>query len=265
MIRLLLGRFKEGKALSTLEAALQGRGAPETAIEALKTLQEIGSARSIPAMCLALTHGQEAVRAEVPAALAAVHQRHADNRILEALNAAVLSDRQSEKVRIAAVEALAEVIDARHVGSFLEVLRTPRSPLGVRAAAANALARLGYPELFERLTENYLFDRKSDPQDAIRQWVVRELKALDDPDKLRKLHEIAHGRRRLKYHSFSFERGDPGAIVNLMAQVDPEHAVRFLSHMVDHSTTIISAAAAEALREIKAKHRDAPGANTHHR
>ncbi len=253
MIGLLLNRWKEGKALRTVEAALQGGGAQDEAINAIQTLRDIGSKRSIPTLCLALTHGGEALRAVAPAALAGIHKRHNDNRILEAINTAVLSDRQADTVRVAAIEALGEAVDVRHAASLLEVLKSPRSPLAVRTAAAHTLHRLGYPDLLERLVENYLFERKDDPHGAVRQWVEGELKALDDREKLSKLNEIAHGRRRLRYHSLSSERGDPGDIVHLMAEVDPVQSVRYLSQMADHSTTVISAAAAKALRDIRGK------------
>ncbi|MBM4037225.1 MAG: HEAT repeat domain-containing protein [Planctomycetes bacterium] len=252
MMRALLGRWKESKAIGVIEAAIRAHGPIQPTLDAARGLAEIGSKRSVPALCAALDKGPEALRLEAAAALAAVQKRCPDTRILEALNAAILHERQHERVRVAAVEALGEVVDSRHVGGFLEALKRPSTPLPVRSAAFQALRRLGHAELIERLVENYLFGQARDPQGAVRRWVVAEIKALNDKETLSKLHEIALGRRKLRHHSFSFEAGDPAAVVQLMVEVDPAHAVRYLTHMVDHSTQVVSAAAAKALREIRA-------------
>ena len=153
-------------------------------------------------------------------------------------------------------EALAGLVHARHAGSFVELLKSTRTPLRVRTAAVRALVRVGYPEVVERLVENYFFKRTDDPQGLLRRWVVEQLGRLQDKDKLIKLHEIAHARRKLRYYAMDFEAGDPAHLVQVMAEVDPDHAVRFLGHMVDESTSVISLAAVKALREIRAKHKE---------
>ncbi|HUT37589.1 MAG TPA: HEAT repeat domain-containing protein [Planctomycetota bacterium] len=257
MVGRLLDRWRERKALKSVEGALRGRMATEEALAALRDLPAIASLRSIPTLCLLLTHGQEALRAEACAALAAIYRRRQDQRVLEALNAAILFERQPDSVRTQAIEALAGIVHTRHVGSLIEVLKKATTPLPVRTAALHALERLGYPEVVERLVENCLLARSADSRGELRAWVVEQLKALDDKEKLTKIHEIVHNRRRLRYRAMSVEAGDHATLVQLMAEVDPDHAVRFLGHMVDHSTTIISAAAVKALREIRADQKTA--------
>ncbi len=255
----LLDRWRERKAIRALEGALHGRRPLEEGVKAAQDLQELGTAQSVHALCVALTHGPEALRVVAPAALAAVYKRRHDARILKALNEAVLSEKQAEPVREAAIDALADVVSVRHVGSLIELLKATRTPLRVRTAAVRALARLGYPEVVERLVENYLFRHEEDPHGVVKRWVVERLKELDDSEKLTKLHEIAHLRRKLRYRAVSFEAGHPALIVHLMAEVDPDHAPRFLGHMVDHSTAVISRAAAKALDDIRSKRRAAHG------
>jgi hypothetical protein len=260
MIRALLNRWKEGKAVRSIESAVSGQGRPGEALAAARDLAKVGTKRCVHALCLTLTHGPEELRMHVVAALAAVHKRHNDEQALKALNEAILSDHQADKVREAAIDALAEVVHQRHVGSFVELIKSTRTPLHVRTAAVRGLARVGYPELVERLVENCFFTHEQDPHGAIRRWAVQELRALNDPEKLTKLHEIAHGRRRLRYYSFSPERGDPATVVHLMAEADPDHATRFLGRMMDHSTQVISSAAAKAIAEVRRK-RAAAGAD----
>jgi hypothetical protein len=253
MLRALLGRWREGKAIGAVEAGIRGRGVIAPALDGARRLREIGSKRSVPVLCEALDKGAEALRVEAAAALAAVHKRCPDTRVLGALNAAILTERQPDAVREAAIEALTGVVDVRHEGSLVDVLKKPTAPVRVRAAAIRGLLRHGYPEAVERLAENCLFDAAQDPKGAIRRWVIDELKALDDKEKLSKLHEIVHSRRRLRYRPLRPGSTDPAAVVALMAEVDPEHSVRYLSQMVDDSTKVISAAAAAALRGIREK------------
>jgi len=264
MIRALLNRWKEGRAVRRIESAADGQGRPAEALAAVRDLEKLGTTRCVHSLCLALAHGPEELRVQVAAALAAIHKRCNDERVLKALNEAILSEHQPDSVREAAIAALAGVVHHRHVGSFVEVVKSARTPLHVRTAAVRGLARVEYPELVERLVESYFLTREEDPHGVIRRWAVQELRSLRDPEKLTKLHEIAHGRRRLRYHSFSFERGDPAVVVHLMAEADPEHATRFLGHMLDHSTQVISAAAAKAIAQIRTKRAavqaDAPAA-----
>ncbi|HPD13309.1 MAG TPA: HEAT repeat domain-containing protein [Planctomycetota bacterium] len=257
MIGRLLNRWREGKAAQTIEGALRGAKPPAEAIAAIRELGECGSRASVQVLCLAFTHGPEALRAEAPAALAAVHQREPDERILKALNEAVLSEQQSPAVRQAAIAALAQVVDARRAGGLVELLKSGRTPLPVRTAAVQALKQLHYAELVERLVENFLRSRQVDPRGVMHQWVVEQLKALDDREKLTKLNEIAHVRRKLRYYAVNLDTTDPAAIVHLMAEVDPGEAKRFLSQMADESTRVISAAAIEALQDIRKRQQEA--------
>ncbi len=252
----LLNRWREGKAIRALESSIDGRGPLAAGVKAARDLQQLGSARCVHALCSALTHGPEALRAEAPAALAGVHKRRHDERVPKALSEAILSERQGEVVREAAIGALAEIVSVRHVGSFVELLKSMRTPVRVRTAAMRALGRVGYPEIVERLVESYFLKRTDDPHGANRRWVVEQLKQLRDKEKLTKLHEIAHARRRLRNYVINLESGDAAELVQVMAEVDADQAVRFLSHMVDESTSVISRAAAEALRDIRAKHKE---------
>ncbi len=260
MIRALLGRWREGKVIGAIEAVLKGRGPVGPALDAARDLRGIGSKRAVPVLCEALDKGPEGLRLEAAATLAAIQKRCPDTRILEALSAAILTERQPLAAREAAIEALTEVVDVRRVGSLLEVIKKPATPAPVRSAAVRGLQRLGYPEVIERLVEDALLDKAQDPDGAVQRWVVEELKALGDKDKLSKLNEIVHSRRRLRYRPLRPGTTDPAAVVALMAEVDPEHAVRYLSQMVDDSTRVISAAAAGALREIRNRPRAADGA-----
>ena len=251
MLGFLLNRFREGKAVRSLEAGISGAGPPEAALAAAARLRDIGGRKSIQPLCFALTHAPEALRAECATALAGVHQRHPDQQILEALNAAVLSDRQAEKVRAAAALALGNCVDARRAGSLIEILKSPRSPIPVRSAAVQALKKLGYIEVLERLVENYLFSREEDPSGRVRAWAVEELQALDDHEKLTKIHEIAHSRRKLRFRAVAVTSPEVADLVHLMALVDAAGATRFLSHMVDESTRVIADAAAQELEELR--------------
>jgi len=228
----------------------QGR-LSEECIAAARRLGELGAERCIPVLSAALAKGSAALQIQAARALGAIYKRHADVHILEALNAAVLHERQSAQARQAAVESLAQIIDVRHAGSLIEVLKSSRSPMPVRAAALRCLKRLGYAEVLERLVESSLFAKRLDPRGEIGKWAIHELIALDDRDKLTKIHEIAHGRRRLRYRTMSDEAGGPAALVFLMAQIDPKGAQRFLNRMVDDENPAIRSAAAQALRNIR--------------
>ena len=258
MFGALWNRLREGKLLRRVTEAAAGRGAAWEGLEAARLLRTCGTARSVPALCAALTQGPDALRTECAAALAAMYTRHPDEQVLRALNAAIASERQPENVRVAAVEQLAGIVDARHARQFVELLVKRNTPLVVCQAAFGALVRLGYPELLDRLVESYLFHSASDGDPATRQWAVGELKALGDKQKLTKIHEIVHGRRRLDHYAVNADRGDLTRLILLMAQVEPQQSVRFLSQMQDHSTRVISSAAAAVLRKL----RDARGDGT---
>ncbi len=253
----LLNWWREGKALRAAQAALAGGGSLPEALNAVRALGECGSQRAIEPLCNAFARGPEAVSTEALAALAKVYQRCPDARILKLVNEAVLSEHHSPAVREAAIAALAEEVDARRAGSLLQVLKAERTPLRLRDAAFQALWRLGYAELVECLAETYLRYRKADDGAALREWVLGQLRALDDREKLTKLNEIIHGRRKLRQYAVNFESDDPAVLIHLMVDTDPFQAPRFLSHMADHATSVISQAAAQALRDVRAKQQEA--------
>ncbi|MFP4058551.1 MAG: HEAT repeat domain-containing protein [Candidatus Brocadiia bacterium] len=254
----LLARFKESGAIRNVAAALGASGGVEQGVAAAQRLGELGGERAIPILREALFSGRVPLQVQAAKALAAVHQRRPDQQILKALNGAALAERQDPRVRQAAIEALCSAVDLRHAGSLVEVLKSPDSPLPVRQTAFRCLKRLRYPELLERLVENLLLGERLDPRGAVRKWAIGELGALDDHDKLTKLFEIAHGRRRLRHRALSPEAGDPATLVLLMARLDPRGSVRFLHQMVDDDNPGIRSAAAQALRDIKAR-KDTPG------
>ncbi len=200
--------------------------------------------------------GEKRLRQEAAHALGAIHKRSPDKRILAALNAAILHESQPPEVRAAAIEALAEVVDARKAGSLVQLLASHRTPIPVRAAAIAALKKLRYAEVLERLVESVLFGERLDPGGRIRKWATHELRLLDDHEKLAKLYQIAHGLRRLRYRAVNDEAGGVGAIVRLMAEVDPKGARRFLNQMTDDLNPGIRAAAQQTLRSLE------PGASS---
>jgi len=109
----------------------------------------------------------------------------------------------------------------------------------------------GRLEILERLVESVLFGKPLDPRGEIRKWATNELIALDDSEKLSKIHEIAHGRRKLRYRAISDAAGGPAVLVHLMARIDPRLSVRYLHQMADDENPAIRAAAARALQDIK--------------
>ena len=246
----ILSRLKESKARRCIEAALSGAGDAYEGVQAARTLREVGSERCVGVLCEALERGEKRLRQEAAPALAAIHQRSPDKRILAALNAAILHASQPAEVREAAVEALAQVVDVRRAGSLVQVLTSHKTPLRVRAAAIAALKKLHYAEVLERLVESALFGERLDPKCEIRRWAIHELRTLDDHEKLAKLYQIAHGQRRLRYRGVSDESGGVGAIVRLMAEVDPRGSRRFLNQMTDDLNPEIRAAAREALASL---------------
>jgi HEAT repeat protein len=249
----LLSRFKERKATRCIQAAFQKQRPPEEAVAAARRLRECATERSIPILCEALEKGLVPLQIEAAHALAELQKRSPNRRILGALNSAVLHERKPQQARQAAIESLVEVVDVRRAGSLIEVLKSNRSPMPVRAAALRGLKQLGYPEVLERLVESYLFGKRLDPNGEIRKWAVRELIALDDNEKLTKIFEIVHGRHKLRYRPISAEEGGAARLVHLMAQINPKHAMRFLNQMVDDTNPGIRQAAAKALKEIKTK------------
>mgnify|MGYP000053031546 CR=1 FL=1 len=249
--------WRERQALRAAQAALAAGSSLPQSLSAVRVLGECGGKRAIEPLCSAFSRGPEAVSIEALAALSKVYSRCPDARVLKLVNEAILSERQSPPVREAAIAALAEQVDARHAGSLLEVLKAQRTPLRVRQAAFHALWRLGYAELVECLAETYLRYRKTADGAALREWVVERLRALDDREKLTKLNEIVHGRRKLRHYAVNFESDDPAVLIHLMVDTDPYQAPRFLGHMADHATTVISRAAAEALSQVRVKQREA--------
>jgi HEAT repeat protein len=254
----LLDRFKESKAARCIEAALQQQRPPEEAVSAARHLRDVGAEHCIPVLCEALSRGCAPLQVEAAQALAAIHKRHPDKRILEALNAAVLQERQPPQVRQAAIEGLIELVSFRHAGCLIEILKTARTPLPVRAAAIRGLKKLAYPEVLERLVESYVLGRQLDPKGEIRRWAVQELIALEDRDKLGKMHEIAHGRRKLRYGALLPEAGGLAPLVFLMAEVDPKASLRYLSQMTDDPNPAIRAAAAQTLQELRPEGKGPP-------
>ena len=247
----LLDRFKESKAIRCIEAALRDpKGVPE-AVPAARRLRDTGAERCVPVLCEAIAQGAAPLQIEAARTLGAVYRRHADKRVLECLNTTILHERQPSEVRQAAIESLVEILDVRHAGSLIEVLKSNRSPIPVRSAALRALKQLGYNESVERLVEACLFGKRLDPTGAIRKWATNELIAVDDHDKLAKIFEIAHGRRKLRYRAISPEAEGPAPLVLLMARVDPKGSMRYLNQMVDDANPAIRTAAADAIERIR--------------
>ena len=249
----LLSWVKESKASRCIHAVLQSQKGAGEGVAAARGLKEFGSERCVPILCEALARGELPLRVEAAHALAAIYARHPDKQVLGALNGAILHERQPRQARQAAVEGLVGIVDVRHAGSLLELLKSQRTPVPLRAAALRGLKKLGYHEVLERLVESVLFGKRQDPKGEIRKWAVNELIALDDRDKLTKIHEIAHGRRKLRYRAFSDETGGPAQLVLLMAQIDPKAAMRLLSAMADDPNPAIRNAALRALDNIKAE------------
>jgi len=247
----LLARIQESMAMRRVKATLEGAKSAEHGSEAARRLADVGSERCVPVLCAALGKDNPVLQVEAVRALAAIRKRRPDAHVLEAVTAVILNERQRLEVRKAAVECFVEVIDLRRAGCLLEVLRSPRSPLPVRAAALQGLKQLGYPEILERLVEATLFGPKDDPRGEIRRWAVRELTSLGDPEKLSRIHEIIHGRRKLHYQSFAAVPGGPASLVPVMAQIDPKGSQRFLLMMADEGNPAVREAAAQALRVVR--------------
>jgi len=246
----LLTRFRESSAIRLIEASLHQTKPPEQAVSAMRNLCECGSERAVPILRDALFQDNVALQIQAARALAAIHKRCPDVHILEALNGAVLHERQTAQARQAAIESLTEVIDYRHAGSLVEVLKSNRSPVNVRASALRGLKRLHYPEIAERLVESATFAKRLDPQGEIRKWATRELIALDDRDKLTKMFEIIHGRRLLRYRPLNPDTG-PADLIALMVQIDPKLSVKFLHELVEDDNPTVHTAADEALAQLR--------------
>lgn len=249
-----LSRIKESKASRCIEAALADAGKTYEGIEAARRLHEVGSGRCVPVLCDALERGDERLRQEAARALGAIHKRAPDKRVLAALNAAVLHESQQAAVRRAAIETLAELVDARRAGSLVQVLSSHKTPIAVRAAALDGLKKLHYAEVLERLLESVLFGEALDPDGEIRKWATHELRLLDDHEKLAKIYQAVYGRRRLRYRAVSDEAGGVATLVRLMPEVDPKGARRFLSQMTDDENPQIRAAAQQALEAVNTQH-----------
>ncbi|MFW6108601.1 MAG: HEAT repeat domain-containing protein [bacterium] len=245
----LLDHFRESSAIRSVEASLQQDKPLEEGVAAVRRLREIGTDRAVPILREALFQDNPALQVQAAHALAAIHERQPDVHILEALNGAVLHERQAHKARRAAIEALAKVVDLRHCGSLLEVLKSRRSPVAVRAAALQGLKKLHYPELLERLVECTTFAKDLGDQGATRRWAINELATLDDREKLTKMHEIIHGRRALRYRPLNPDGGQADLIF-IMVHIAPKESLRFLHQMVDDDNPAIRSAAATALKQL---------------
>lgn len=246
----LLTRFRESSAIRCVQASL-GQAKPlEDGVAAMRRLGDFGGERAVPILRDALFQDNTALQIQAAHALAAIYQRSPDVHILEALNGAVLHERQSPQARQAAVESLTECIDKRHCGSLIEVLKSAHSPLAVRAAALAGLKKLGYPELLERLVEQVGFGKRLDPKGETRRWAVAELTTLDDRDKLVKMFEIIHGRRPLRYRPLDPETGQAD-LVFLMARIDPKYSVKYLHELVDDGDPRVRSAAATTIKRLR--------------
>ena len=247
-----LSRMRESAAIRCIQASLSEKKSSGDGVAAARRLSELGSERCIPILKDALFREHLPLKVQSARALAAIYQREPSNRILEILHSAALNERQPAQARQAAVESLAEIIDVRHPGSLIEILKSARSPVAVRATALRCLKRLGYPQVLERLVECAIFGKTLDPRGEIRTWATRELTALEDRDKLSKLFEIIHGRRRLKYRAINPKSGGPGALVSLMPRIDARGCRRYLEDMVADENPAIHEAAEIALAALKA-------------
>ena len=248
----LLTRFRESSAIRCVQATLQQAKPLEEAVSAMRRLSEIGTARAVPILRDAVFKDNVALQIQAARALAAIYARHPDVQILEALNGAVLHERQATRAREAAIEALTEVVDVRHCGSLIEVLKSARTPIDVRSAAVRGLKKLHYPEVLERLVESATFGERLDPGRKIHAWAVHELVALDDREKLTKMFEIVHGRRPLRYRPLDPDNGQ-AQLISIMTRIDAKHSVKYLHEMVDDENPRIRAAAAKAVEQLRGK------------
>jgi len=246
----LLTRFRESSAIRCIRGSLQQAKPLEEGVAAMRRLGEFGTQRAIPILRDALFKDNVALQIQAARALAAIYARYPDVHVLEALNSAVLHERQAPQARQAAIESLTDIIDVRHCGSLIEVLKSNRSPTTLRAAALRGLKQLRYPEVLERLVESTQFGKRLDPKGETRQWAVRELIGLDDHDKLAKLFEIVHGRRKLRYRPLNPETGQAD-IIALMTRIDPKQSVKYLHQLVDDDNPRIRSAAANALNQLR--------------
>lgn len=245
----VLSHFRESSAIRSIQASLHESKPLEEGVSAMRRLREVGTQRAVPILRDALFRDNPALQVQAAQALAAIYKRQPNVHILEALNGAVLHERQSDKARQAAIEALVEIIDVRHCGSLVETLKSHRSPVPVRAAALRGLKKLHYPEVLERLVESTAFGKDLDPHGAIRRWAVNELGLLDDREKLTRMHEIIHGRRPLRYRPLNPDGGQAG-LVAIMVHIAPKQSLRFLHQLVDDDNPAIRAAAAAALQQL---------------
>ena len=252
----LLTRFRESSAIRSIQASLHQAKPLEDGVAAMRRLCDCGTERAIPILRDALFQDSVGLQIQAARALAAIYRRCPDVHILEALNGAVLHERQAAQARQAAIESLTEIIDYRHSGSLVEVLKSSRSPINVRASALRCLKRLHYPEITERLVESATFPTQLDPRGETREWAVRELVGLDDRDKLTKMYEIIHGRHPLRYRPLNPETG-PADVIAMMVRIDPKGSLRFLNDLADDDNPAIHAPAAKALQAIRATHQQA--------
>jgi len=247
----LLARIRESVAMRGVKAALEGAKSAEHGTEAARRLANVGSERCVSVLCAALGKDNPVLQVEAVRALTAIRKRRPDAHVLQAVTALVLSDRMRPEVRKAAIECFVEVVELRRAGCLVEVLRSARSPLPVRAAALQGLRKLGYAEVLDRLVESTLFGPKEDPRGEIRRWAVHELTSLDEREKLTKIYEIIHGRRKLYNHSFTAVPGGRAVLVSLMVQVDPKGSLRFLHMMSDDEDPAVRQAATQALACVR--------------
>ena len=248
----LLDRFRESSATRCVQVALDAGKPSDESVAALHMLAEIGTERCVPVLCDVLVRNVLALQIPAARALTLIYKRQASQRILEALHSAALNERQPPQARQAAVESLGEVVDVHHARGLVEVLESSRSPVPVRSAALRCLKRLGYSEILERLVESAIFGPRLDPRAEIRRWAVHELIALEDREKLNKLHEIILGRRKLRYRAVSAEAGGPGTLIALLAEVDSHGALPYLEEMHDHDNPALREAATRTLGALKA-------------
>ena len=95
----LLNRFRESSAIRCVQGTLQAAKPLEDGVAALRRLSAIGTRRAIPILRDALFKDNTALQIQSARALAAIHKRQPDIQILEALNGAVLHERQSAQAR----------------------------------------------------------------------------------------------------------------------------------------------------------------------
>jgi len=257
----LLARIRESAAMRGVKAALEGGMSVEQGSEAARRLATVGSDRCVSVLCAALGKDNPLLQAEAVRALTAIRKRRPDAHVLEAVTAAILNERMRPEVRKTAVECFADVVELRRAGCLVEVLRSARCPILVRAAAVAGLKKLGYGEVIERLVESALFGPEQDPRGEIRRWAVRELVALGNHETPSHIHEIMHGRRKLLNCSFTTMPGGRAVLIPLMVEVDPKGAQRFLHMMADDENPAVRQAAAQALHALRGPgHGQAPAA-----